>query len=68
VEKCSEHSGINARIENLEKYKDESKKSINKAHERVDGMKNWVIAGMTSMVVQLFVIIATIIIVYTKIN
>ena len=33
-------------------------KQIIAAHRRVDGMKNWVIAGMTSLVMQLIIVIA----------
>jgi hypothetical protein len=55
---CKEHSGHAARIKNLE---DEGKKMENSntaAHRRIDGMKNWVIAGMTSLVMQLLLMIA----------
>lgn len=35
----------------------EAKQGTIKAHERIDGIKNWVIAGMTSAILQLLGII-----------
>ena len=54
---CKEHSGHEARIENLEKEDKNQWISINSSHKRIDGMKNWVIAGMTSLLIQLLVIV-----------
>ena len=50
---CMEHSGHTHRLDNLEKGQDDLRASINSAHVRIDGMKNWVIAGMASLVGQL---------------
>lgn len=59
-EQCLAHSGMEARIDNLEKGHDDQQKSIDKAHERIDGMKNWVIAGMSSLLLQLIIVIITV--------
>lgn len=50
---CKEHSGHAARIKNLETEGGKMEKSNTAAHRRIDGMKNWVIAGMTSLIGQL---------------
>lgn len=50
---CKEHSGHAARIKNLEDEGGKMVKSNIAAHRRIDGMKNWVIAGMTSLIGQL---------------
>jgi len=54
---CMEHSGHRARLDNLEEDAKIMNKEIGAAHRRMDGMKNWVIAGMTSLVLQLIVMI-----------
>lgn len=59
-EHCLEHSGCIARIRNLEREQGQMNKDIHSAHRRVDGMKNWVIAGMTSMILQLIVLIISV--------
>ena len=63
---CNEHSGHQARIRSLESNKEDMWKSIDRSHERIDGMKNWVIAGMTSLVIQLILFIGGIVLVYVK--
>jgi len=54
---CLDHSGHAHRIKNLEGDMIEAKQGTIKAHERIDGIKNWVIAGMTSAILQLLGII-----------
>jgi len=44
----------------------EVKASNVSAHQRIDGMKNWVIAGMTSLVLQLLIILAAVYVNATK--
>jgi len=67
-DKCSEHSGHEARITGLESNRTESWNAIDRAHERIDGMKNWVIAGMTSLVIQLVVILGLAILAWVKLK
>ena len=57
MECCLEHSGHKEKLENLEDGLDRLYKSNTVAHQRIDGMKNWVIAGMTSLILQLLVLI-----------
>jgi len=52
---CDQHSGHEARLNSLEKADSEMTRSLDTIHRRVDGMKNWVIAGMTSLVLQLVI-------------
>jgi len=52
---CLEHSGHASRIKNSEDDIIDVKHSATAAHRRIDGMKNWVIAGMSSLVIQLIV-------------
>lgn len=54
---CLDHSGCVARITNLEDGMEKHDSSILASHKRIDGMKNWVIAGMTSLVLQLIVMV-----------
>lgn len=63
---CLEHSGHESDIEHLKKSEEEQWQSINRAHERIDGMKNWVIAGMSSLIIQLFLAILGVIFAYLK--
>lgn len=63
---CKEHSGHNARIKNLEDEEKEMKKSNTAAHRRIDGMKNWVIAGMTSLIGQLILAIIGLVLYWVK--
>jgi len=65
---CNQHSGHEARITNLERGSIGMEGDITAAHRRMDGMKNWVIAGMTSLVVQLILFIGSIVVVYMKVN
>jgi len=65
---CMEHSGHAVRLNSLEKSDEESWRAIDRAHERIDGMKNWVIAGMASLVLQLVVIIGALVLVYMKLG
>lgn len=64
---CNQHSGHEARMTALEGSREVMWKAIDRSHERLDGMKNWVIAGMTSLVIQLILFIGGIILVYTKV-
>ena len=61
MDTCLEHSGHASRIKNLEGSQAGMKKDINAAHDRLDGMKNWVIAGMTALVLQLLLHIITLV-------
>jgi len=65
---CMEHSAHSVRLINLEADKKESWKSIDKAHERIDGMKNWVVAGMASLVIQLIGFIGFLVMAYLNMN
>ncbi len=56
-EVCQEHSGHAVRIKNVEDEGEKMVESNTAAHRRVDGLKNWVIAGMTSLVIQLIIVI-----------
>lgn len=47
---CEEHSGHSVRLTQVERETD-------KQWERLDGMKNWVIAGMGGLLVQALVFI-----------
>lgn len=53
VSVCTEHSGHDFRIAALEK-------SDEKQWRKIDNMKNWVIAGMGSLLLECMVIIVTI--------
>lgn len=63
---CLHHSGLDARLESLEQGRTKIWQSIDKAHERIDGMKNWVIAGMSSLLIQLILWLIGIAIAYLK--
>lgn len=67
-EQCLAHSGIEARIDCLEKGHSAQQMAIDKAHERIDSMKNWVIAGMASLVMQLILWVVGIMIAYLKLK
>ena len=56
-EYCLEHSGCTERLSIAEKDREFLWKSTNRSHERIDGMKNWVIAGMASLVIEMIVFI-----------
>ncbi len=60
---CLEHSGHASRLKALEKGQGEIMKTATAAHRRIDGIKNWVIAGMASLVIQLAI---TIVVYLTK--
>lgn len=66
MDKCLEHSGHASRIKALEKSQGETMNTANTAHRRIDGMKNWVIAGMTSLVMQLILVIAGLVLYWVK--
>jgi len=59
-EYCQEHSGHEARIKSLEESRIDMWKANGKTNERIDGMKNWVIAGMSSLLLQLIIVIITV--------
>ena len=63
---CNQHSGHEARLITLEQNKCDLWISVDRAHTRVDGMKNWVIAGMTSLVLQLIVMIIGLVLMWGK--
>lgn len=63
---CKEHSGHAARIKNLEIEGEKMEKSNIAAHRRIDGMKNWVIAGMTSLIGQLILAIIGLVLYWVK--
>jgi hypothetical protein len=65
---CPEHSGHEARLQLLEQNRIDVWRSLDKAHERVDGMKNWVIAGMSSLVMQLILWVVAILVAYLKLK
>lgn len=65
---CQDHSGHEARLQSLETNRGESWKAIDKAHERIDGMKNWVIAGMTSLVLQLLLMLIAVAFAWMKLR
>ena len=65
---CYYHSGLDARLESLEQNRVEIWQAIDKVHERIDGMKNWVIAGMSSLIIQLILWIIGIAIAYLKVK
>lgn len=65
---CQEHSGHEARLLSLETNRGEAWKAIDKAHERIDGMKNWVIAGMTSLILQLVIMLIAVIFAWVKLR
>lgn len=67
-EYCQEHSGHIARIVFLEENRQDAWNAINRAHERIDGIKNWVIAGMTSLVLQLIILALGVIFAWMKIK
>lgn len=57
MDTCLEHSGHASRLSNLERGLTSMDKDISSAHRRIDGMKNWVIAGMASLIMQLLITI-----------
>lgn len=63
---CKEHSGHTARIKNLEDEGEKMERGNIAAHRRIDGMKNWVIAGMTSLVMQLILAIVGLVFYWVK--
>lgn len=67
-EQCLVHSGMEARIDSLEKGHGEQQKAIDKAHERIDRIQNWVIAGMSSLVMQLILWVVGVMIAYLKLK
>lgn len=52
---CLEHSGHTSRLSTLEDAMKRNELNIDSAHRRVDGVKNWVIAGMASVLIQLLI-------------
>lgn len=66
MESCKEHSGHEARLRNLELDGADMKNAISSSHRRIDGMKNWVIAGMSSMIIQLVIAIIGVIIILSR--
>jgi len=63
-----DHSGVVVSIENLEKEQIEQAKEILSAHKRIDGIKNWVIAGMSSLIIQLIMFVFGFLFVYLKVK
>jgi len=54
-----EHSGHASRIKSNEENIKLVAHNTEAAHRRLDGMKNWVIAGMTALVLQLLLHVIT---------
>jgi hypothetical protein len=65
---CQEHSGHGARIECIEKAIEDTWKAIEKTNNKIDTLKNWVIAGMSSLIAQLLITVITIIIAWLKVR
>ncbi len=65
---CPFHSGHEAELKTLRAVNKEQWSKIDMAHSRIDGIKNWVIAGMTSIVIQLVVIVAMAIFIIAQIK
>ena len=63
---CPEHSGHSNQLKNLEEGHKEVTIIANAAHRRIDGMKNWVIAGMTSLMIQMLLGTAALIMYWLK--
>lgn len=61
-----EHSGHTSRIKNTEEDIKVVSATANSAHRRIDAMKNWVIAGMTSLVLQLIAMISGLILFWAR--
>jgi len=57
MDQCLAHSGHETRLKNIEEDMGDLKQGTLRAHQRIDGIKNWVIAGMTSLVLQLLVLV-----------
>lgn len=58
---CMKHSGHDERIKNNEDDIKTMSGNIGSAHRRIDAMKNWVIAGMTALILQLALHIITLV-------
>ena len=63
---CMEHSGHASRIKSNEEGLNRVAHTTDAAHRRIDSMKNWVIAGMTSLVLQLIVMISGLVLLWTR--
>lgn len=61
MDKCLEHSGHASRIKNLETDQKMLDHSIGTAHRRIDSIKNWVVAGMAALILQLILHIITLV-------
>ena len=63
---CLEHSGHSSRIKNNEDNLKAVAQAATAAHRRIDGMKNWVIAGMSSLVMQLIIMLIGLILYWVR--
>jgi len=61
-------SGVESNIKNLQKEDEELWQGVITERKRIDGIKNWVIAGMTSMILNLIGTIFVIILNYLKLK
>jgi hypothetical protein len=59
---CSDHQAIEVRTARNEKDIQDLWLHMETLDKRINGMKNWVIAGMVSVVVQLGILIASIVV------
>ena len=50
---CLEHSGHASQLKSLTEGQRKVMDTANSAHRRIDTIKNWVIAGMASVMIQL---------------
>lgn len=53
---CGDHSGTCARM-------DRAEQDVQKLFEEIDGMKKWVIAGMSGLIMQALIFIGAVVIV-----
>lgn len=63
---CMEHSGHASRIKSNEEGLNRVAHTADAAHRRIDAMKNWVIAGMTSLVLQLIAMVCGLILYWVR--
>jgi hypothetical protein len=63
-----EFSGVKAEVKNLKHEDEEIWKGIVHERGRIDGMTNWVIAGMGAIIIQCCVFIGGLIMFYIKLK
>lgn len=68
MEFCKEHSEVKVLVHrNIKDISELNQKDID-VNKRVDNMKNWVIAGMSSLILNLIIVISGIIMIYLKVQ